>query len=108
MPIHKQVKSLFRNMFRKAQVEQDLDKELQIYFDMTAEEKVSRGMSVDEAQRAARMEMGGIEQVKEEVRAVRLGASIETLWQDIRFAIRMLLKTPGVTSAVAHNLYIVL
>jgi predicted permease len=104
MPIMKQLKSLLRNITRKAQVEQDLDDEIRSYLAMSVDEKILRGASHDEAVREARIEIGGAEQVKEEVRAVRLGTSFETVWQDTRFAARTLLKSPGVTSVVILSL----
>lgn len=102
--IFERVRSLIRNLFRRPQVEQDLDDEVRAYVEMIADEKVAQGMTVEEARRAARVEMGGVESVKEEVRTVRIGASIETLWQDVRFGIRTLLKTPGVTFVVILSL----
>lgn len=104
MRILEQLKSLLRNTTRKAQVEQDLDDEVRSYLDITVDEKVARGVSPDEALREARIEMGGIEQLKEEVRAVRLGTSFETSWQDFRFALRLLAKTPGFTAVVILSL----
>src|SRR5438552_14612656 len=63
--------SLLRNLFRKDRVERDLDSEVSAYLDQLVEEKISAGMAPEQARRAARIELGGPEQVKEQVRADR-------------------------------------
>src|ERR1700733_4030060 len=85
----------FRNLFRRAEVEHDLDVEIRSYSELLQEEKMSSGMNENDAKRAARMSMGGPEQLKEEIRATRAGAWLETLCQDLRFASRTLRKSPG-------------
>jgi hypothetical protein len=52
-------RSLIRNVFRRERVESELELEVRSYADLLEEEKMSRGMSPEEARRAARMEMGG-------------------------------------------------
>src|SRR5881397_2450195 len=87
--------SLLRNLFRKDRVERDLDSEVSAYLDQLVEEKISAGMAPEQARRAARIEVGGREQVKEQVRAVRAGALLEQLVQDIRYGAGQLLRSPG-------------
>ena len=58
-----------------------------------------------EARRSARLEFGGVEQVKEECRDARGTRWIEDLWQDLHFALRTLRKTPGFAIAVMHSIY---
>ncbi|HEY3743813.1 MAG TPA: ABC transporter permease [Bryobacteraceae bacterium] len=86
---------LLRNLFRRQRVESDLDLEVRSYAELIEEENMSQGMSPEDARRAARIEMGGPEQVKQETREARAGARIETVWQDLRLGLRMLRKNPG-------------
>lgn len=77
-------------MFRKRKFEQDLDDELRSYVELQAAEKVRGGMPPEDALRQAWRELGGIEQVKESVRDVRPGVVMDTLLQDLRYALRTL------------------
>ena len=87
--------SLFRNLFDRREVERDLDQELQSYIDLLTEEKIRAGLSPDEARRAARAEAGSIEHIKDEVRDVRKGSLLDSGWQDFRYGIRLLARSPG-------------
>ena len=89
--------SLRRNLFTRPRVERDLDDELHAYLDQLTEEKRAAGMGAAEARRIARIELGGLEQVKEEVRQVRTGQMLEELLQDLRYGMRTLRKNPAFT-----------
>lgn len=78
----------------------DLDRDVESFLEISAREKMKAGMSRAEAMRAARMEIGSAEAVKEEVRAWGWESRVETVWQDLRFAARMLRKNAGSTVAV--------
>ncbi len=93
-----------RGLFRKAQVEREMDEELRGYLDAAMNEKVRRGMTRDQALRAARIEMGGAESVKEQIRAASWESVIETLWQDLKFGLRLLRFNTGLAAAAILSL----
>jgi putative ABC transport system permease protein len=95
MPVLAQMNSLVRNLLRKPRIEKELDEEISSHVDLLTDEKIKEGMNSQDARRAARIELGGVEQIKENARAVRVGVWLETLWQDIRFGVRMLRKNPS-------------
>jgi predicted permease len=97
MPLLPRLSSLWRNLFHKDRKEQELTEEIDAYLEMLVEQKINEGLDPAEARRAALIELGGKEQVKEKVREARAGYQLETVWQELRYATRMLLKHPAVT-----------
>jgi putative ABC transport system permease protein len=95
LPTLARFSSLCRNLSRKARVEQKLDEELAAYLALLAAEKMRAGMSPEAALRAARIELGGVEQVKERVRGARIGAFVDTLALDLRYGVRLLARSPS-------------
>ena len=84
-----------RNLLRRDRVERELTDEIDGYVDLLIEEKVAQGMSRDDARRAAWLEIGRVDLVKEHVRDVRVGAWLDALRQDVRFGVRTLMRRPG-------------
>src|SRR5688500_13147166 len=94
MALFARVASLIRNLTRRNRIERDLDEELRATVEMLAAEKMRAGSSPEAARRAAPVELGGIEPIKEQVRDVRAGAMLDTLGQDLRYAVRLLRRYP--------------
>ena len=95
MPLFVKARSFLRNFFLSRRVDADLDQEVRAHLEMLIAENIRAGMPPREAQRAARMELGGVEQVKEQVRDSRTGAFLDSLLQDLRFALRQMQRSPG-------------
>jgi len=86
-----------RSLFRRAQVEAELNEELRYHLERQIEVNLAAGMSAGEARYAALREMHGLDQRKEECRDMRRVRLIEDLWQDARYGFRMLRKHKGFT-----------
>ena len=106
MRLHVWFRSVFQSLFQKGQLDRDLDEELRSYLDLLIQEKVRAGMDPGEAVRRARLEVHGVDQVKEAVRDRRAGAGLDTLVQDVRYAMRTLRKNAGLTAVAAFILAI--
>lgn len=91
---------VFRNLFRRDQVERELDEELRSYVDLLTDEKSGSGLPEEMARRAARVEIGGLEQVKEHVRDQRAGVALEQLIQDLRYGLRMAARNPTFATVI--------
>lgn len=99
-------KHLLQRAVRRQRVEEELDAEVQAYFEILIERGMARGLSREEAQRAARLQFGGAEQVKARVRDARSGSALETTLQDLGYAFRRIRKNPGFIAVAILSLAI--
>ena len=104
MPIWSKVFGGLRALFHRREAEQEMEEELCAFLQASAERKMQAGMSATEANRAARVEMGSVESVKEAIRAVGWEGAVEALWTDVRYSVRVLAKAPLFTSMVMLTL----
>ena len=94
----RQMAARLRAFFGVSGLDRELDAELQSHIAMLAEEHVRRGMTPDEALRAARLELGGLAQIREAHREVRGVPFLDTLMQDLRYTFRTLRRDAGFTT----------
>jgi predicted permease len=104
MPAGWRLRSIFRNLRHGRALDRDLDDELQAAIDELAARHLRRGLTPDRARQAARAEVGGLPQAREQVRDSRSGAGLERLATDVRYALRALRKSPAFCAAVVATL----
>jgi macrolide transport system ATP-binding/permease protein len=98
------LRSLLRNLLLRNRMQRDLDDELRVIFDLLVAEKIAQGMQPWEAKRSAAIEMGGVEQLKEKVRDVKMGVYLDTWLSDIKHALRHFRRAPGFAAAAILTL----
>jgi hypothetical protein len=87
----------FSNLFRRENVREELDEELQFNLDARTRDNLNAGMNAEEAQHDARRRFGNATLAKERAHEMNIVMSIETIGRDLRYTLRSLRKSPGFT-----------
>src|SRR5215475_8922111 len=89
------VRSLWANLFQRRAVEESLDDELRAYLELLTADYEKRGLSPNEARRAALVDIGGMAQVKERTRDAWVGNAFVAGERELRYTWRSLRRSPG-------------
>jgi len=96
--------SKLRGLFLKRRLEQEMQDEIDAHLEMQIEDNLRLGMTPEEARYLALRKFGGVEQVKETHRERRSLAPVETVLHDLKYGLRMLRRSPGVTAVAVLSL----
>ncbi len=100
------LRNLWRNLVRRGRVERDLEDELRAVQTLLVQDKIRAGLSPEDARRAAALELGSTEAIKDNVRDARAGAFLDVLGQDLRYGARLLRRNPLFTLTAVLSLAI--
>ena len=104
MAVFKRFVGGLKGLIHGRRVEQELDEELRAYLESSVEAKVRAGMTPEGARRTARVELGSMDAVKDDIRGVGWEAAVEQTWRDVRYGVRTLRRSPAFSAVVVVTL----
>ncbi len=84
--------------FQRRRADAEVQSEIESYLEEEAVENVARGMTPDEARRQARIKFGNPQKVRERLWRQNSFAAVESVWRDLKYATRTLMRAPGFTA----------